>query len=281
MSMVPSGSPGSALEPAAGGGMIGVVGLEDVDASDFLMPRMNIEHTDAVFKNSLSGETFTELHAVVLGQVKGRVLWAPDIGDEDSVPLCKSYDFQTGHPGDDFPWHAAPGFDATAEKLPCASCPLKEWGSHPRDDNKPWCSEQQTFPMLLPDGDGEFTQPALITLQRSALTITKGYVSSFASAKQPMFVALTTIGLQQERRGSNRYCIPTFVKGRATDPADFGAYADRYLSIRTFLQTPRTKSDDDTTASSGGDAPAAGAPAGHTPAPPTAERYETDDEIPF
>src|SRR5690606_25228480 len=77
-------------------------GLEDVDASDLSMPRLQIVHEDAVWEDSLSNERFESLDVILLGLIKQRVLWPSEMGEESSAPLCKSYNHTQGFPGEGF-----------------------------------------------------------------------------------------------------------------------------------------------------------------------------------
>lgn len=219
-----------------------IIGLEDVDQNDLVMPRLKIIHAEGVFADNLSGEKFDSFSGVLLGVVKQRVLWAPEV-DDDAEPLCKSYDFTAGHAVPTaFPWKSS-GFDraavdATDPVLPCDACPLKDWGSHPKGDN-PWCTEQHTY-IVLVDG----VSPALVTFQKSGIKSSRAYLSSFKRAMKPLFTALTRITLTPHKRGTTAYAIPSFVRTGDTDPADWEEYATLLRSSRTFLQTPRKRDDD-------------------------------------
>lgn len=214
------------------------VGLEDIDSSDMMMPTLRLNHGDGVMEDSLSGETFDRVTAIPLGVIKNRILWPAEMGDDKAPPLCRSLNFTEGIPdGDNFPWKAA-GFDRAkfeeGENLPCANCALKEWGSHPKTET-PWCSEQWVVPMMLAGG------PALFTLQRSSLKGIRAYVTSFARARQPLFVNYVKISLNQQRRGSVKFVVPQFAKGDATDEADHRDLADAYRRVRDYVQTPRAE----------------------------------------
>ena len=41
--------------------------------------------------------------------------------------------------------------DLQVMPLPCDSCALKEWDTHPKG-GKPWCAEQITFPIMQERG---------------------------------------------------------------------------------------------------------------------------------
>ena len=145
-------------------------GLEQFGVEDAVIPRLSIVHKDGQFKDSLTNAQFTTIKVIILGLVKQRVLFHPVVDDGD-WPMCKSADHDTGFPNmsDEQPkekrfallWDKA-GFDPKdfppdengVIRLPCDSCQLKEWGTHP-DGKKPYCAEQFTLPILYdPDEDG-------------------------------------------------------------------------------------------------------------------------------
>lgn len=223
-------------------------GLEDFDMTDAVIPRLSIAHKEAQFKDSLSGEQFDKISVIILGLVKQRVLWHQEVDDDDR-PMCRSTDHNTGFPNmsDEqpkekrFPW-AKSGFNPKdyppdAEgviRLPCDSCKLKDWGSHP-DGKRPYCSEQFTLPVLYdPSGDGSWV-PAIITFQKTALKPLKAYLSSFARAKNAAFGAITEVSLDPRRRGQTDYAVPIFKKIGSTDQDDWREFAASYRTMREFL----------------------------------------------
>lgn len=232
----------------ASGGAFGVVGLEDFDESDLIMPTLKLgANQDAGYIiNNLSGEKFQKMEAVVLGVHKGRVLWAGDLTDEKQYPLCKSYDYHHGYPNmGSFPWTAsgfpAPVVGAQQEILPCGDCPLKEWNTHPKNDS-PWCAEQHNYIILQKVNDKMV--PAILTLQRTGLTPSRRYVNAFAQSKSPMFVCVTEFTLSVMRRGSVDYTVPTLRRGRDIDPQFYAEFAGQYRRIYATLQQPRIADDD-------------------------------------
>jgi hypothetical protein len=244
------------------------VGLEDFDvAEEGVIPRLSISHTDCEFTDNLSGESFDTLDVVILGLVKQRILWDLEVPEDPTGPLCKSLNFTEGLPDmEHFPLEAS-GFTTLESPLPCSSCKLKEWGSHPTRDT-PWCGEQHLLIVLM--GDAEV--PALLTVQRSALKNSRTYLSSFARSRSPLFTVRTTIELDARRRGSVNYAVPKFKKGDPTDEAKWAEYADTYAQVRSFVST-RPAVDEgevvvEVTASVTPDPAPAAAPAG-------------EDELPF
>ena len=277
-------------------------GLEDVDASDLSIPRLQIVHSEGVFKNNLTNEEFSEGEFIILGLVKQRVMW-PDEVDEGTggKPLCKSPDHKTGFANVDmslpadkrFPWATSnfPGpekFPAHGDnmvKLPCASCKFKDWNSDGKN-SKPPCSEQWTLPVQYRAAGTEAWSPALLTLQRSGLKPAKSYITSFAASKTPAFTVITRIGLNTQKRGAVTYSTPTFRKVSESDPEQWLDHSASFRQIKEFITAePRLAEEDDdagqTTESSNGDpwenteAPVEAAvtpPAQEKPAPPAAPK---------
>lgn len=258
-------------------------GLEDLDESDLTMPFILINHKEAKFKDSLSGKEFDTLEVVLLGLIKQRVLWEAEVED-NSKPLCKSYDFSIGHPTiKDFPWKTAgferPADDDAAVTLPCENCKLQEWGTHPKRD-APWCSAQHTFAMLLPTADGDWA-PALFTLQRSALKPSRNYMTGFQRDNKALYVCKTKLSLEARKRGTNDFAVPRFVEGEATEEDQWPRFSSTYRRVRNFVQTPRGREDDESGSDvPGGDTNPSTAPAGAT-APTGGPNVPDDDELPF
>lgn len=253
----------------------GLEGLEDFDQSDISMPRLQIDHTDGVFKHSQTEETFDELTVIILGLHKGRLMWPAEIGEGESKdsPLCKSPDFRHGFPQLDeslpkdkrFPWEAQSAFTkadlkplqvevlgvpmTTEPALPCEECRFRQWNTDP-SGKRPWCAEEWTLPLLYMEGEGEDAvwSPALFSVRRSGVKPTKTYLTPFVTRKTQTFTAVTKLGLDKFRRGSVRYCTPTFEKIGITDTADHPDYYESFRSAKEFLKQyplPKTDEDDD------------------------------------
>lgn len=254
MSMVPT-SPAGEIEVFDPSTMD--TGLEDFDpTTDGTIPRLNIDHKRAVFVDSLSKEEFSELDLILLTFVKGRILWDDDVQD-DATPMCKSYEFKTGIPDlKQFPWRSS-GFDEQAFAgletvvLPCDSCKLKDWGTHPKRDNAPWCGEQHTYPALqnVRDSENPLWVPVLITVQRTSLKNSKNYVQAFHRAERPLFTVVTHLSLRPQRRGQVEWVTVEFRKGEPTPSDDWVFFSRKAKQLREFVQTPRVRDDDEATAS--------------------------------
>lgn len=253
--------PASSTEVATAAPAPIVEGLEDFDTADQVMPTLKIDHDSGQLVDGLSGQSYDEIEVILLGLIKQRVLWPAEMGSGEDPPMCKSYNYTEGHPdARTFP-AAASGLAVEWPEgvvLPCESCALKDWGSHPTRDI-PWCTEQHTLPLLMQvNPEDPFSlAPAIFTIQRSGIKPSKTYLTAFARERKPLFTVKTKISLDQRKRGSVDFAVPKFVRGEATDPAVHEFCADQYRMIRDFVQTPRAEEAEPAAAS----APAASAPA--------------------
>ena len=297
--MSESAVPATVPKASAPATMAGIPeGLESIDASDLSMPIIKMVHDEALWEDSLSGEKFEEMDVILLGLIKQRVLWPAEVAEEAEAPLCRSYNFTQGVPGEKFPIKAkgdpaspleASGFDAESYNsgaLSCLSCNLKEWGSHPSRDI-PWCVEQYVFAVMITEPGEDLGSPAILTLQRSSIKPAKAYITSFVRQKKPLFTSRTTLKLNAQSRGSVKYAVPKFVKGVATDPDFHDQYAELYHHVREFVTTPRSgdvETEVTVTAAAPAPAPAAAAPAPAAPAAATAVPVVAstkEDDLPF
>lgn len=244
-------------------------GLDDIKPEDLgAPPRLTIEHHEKVFKVSGSGEEFDEANLIILGMVRQRSLWTPEIPEGESPPpMCKSPDFVNGFPEMSeelkaeyrFPWAAsgvnknllADNGPGVKPSIPCADCKLKEWGTDPKA-NRPWCGEEFTLPVLYQTDGGDWL-PALLTLKRSALKNAKTYMASFKASKTPLFAVQTKITLTQNKRGNVRYCTPNFSKGPATERDSWPEYFETFKGVRDYLKAfPQVRTDEEGAGSSDG-----------------------------
>lgn len=275
------------LAPTAPGGGLavpeGVVeGLEDIESTDLVMPRISIDHKEAKFTDNLSGQSFDKLTVVLLGLVKGRILWDESVNDGDK-PLCKSFNFNEGNPDvDRFPW-ATSKFDQAAQVadddgkivLPCVNCNLKEWGTAPQG-KAPWCAEQHTYPLLMTLGDSGALGPALFTVQRTGIKPSKAYITNFQRAKTPLYTVFTELTLRPEKRGTVDYAVPSFARTVGTEQDQWPLYAQQYRSMRDFITRPPQRDDDGPAGT-----PSGAVPVTSTAATASAAAVGEDEEVPF
>lgn len=236
----------------------GTTGLEDFGLTDAVIPRIKIAHKDGQWEDNLSGARYDTLRFIILGMVKQRILWHTEVDEGDS-PMCKSPDFQTGFPNLDapvkksFPW-AKSGFDPNSvptdpesgsKPLPCSSCALKDWGTHP-NGSTPYCAEQWTLAILFdPDGDGQTWVPAILSLQKSSIKPIRSFLTAFARTNKPAFTAICEGTLKVSTRGAVDYSTPTFKHAGSTDQENWLEYSQQYLQMRDYLmQKPRSSEED-------------------------------------
>lgn len=231
----------------------GIVGLEDVEDGDLVVPRLNISHKTGKFVNSVTGEEYDELHVIMFAQVRQRVMWDSEVDENYKSPQCKSPDFDHGFPNVDpkapaeklFPWKEG-NFDVAAGKegrydlailnetglpsLPCASCKFKEW-----ENKKTRCKEQHVYPLLYSDGNGNWA-PAILTVQGSSVKGSKAYVSGFVTLRAALYTNMTKLTLTRMSRGSVDYAVINFTRETATDVGFHGEYATQARAMRDYLR---------------------------------------------
>lgn len=269
------------------GGIGTVDGLEDIAASDLIMPVFKMDHDNFKWVDSLTNQSHDSLSVIMLGVLKQRILWPEDPGAAGDTPICRAYTLETGYPDQEKFTRklvlTSSGFSAAdVEKgtLPCASCNLKEWGMHPKG-NGPWCNEQYTTPVLVLDEEGH-TMPAIISHQRTALKPLKAWITAFQGRQKPFYTAVTSIGIVAQSKGTQEYAVPKFTLVQDSDPAMWPDYSQRWHEIKTFLMTPRTRHGDDepeTPRTSNAAAPPAPAPAPPAPAPAPAPAQTVADSV--
>lgn len=229
-------------------------GLEDMSTSDLVLPRIKIVQTEGMWQDNLSQIKRPVLRFIPLGLVKQRVLFHHNVEDND-VPMCKSSDFENGFPNPDaprqksFPWEIAglnpADFPADAEgnqKVPCAGCKLKDWGSSPIGDT-PYCSEQWTLPIYFDTSDegiGEWA-PAILTLQKSSIKPIRTFFTQFAQSNKPPFEAIAQGTLRVQQRGQVTYSIPTFTRESESPRERWLEFYEQYQDMRNFLTRPPLK----------------------------------------
>lgn len=241
-------------------------GLEDIEDEVGALPRISINHSGGVFKDTLSGEEFPEIHGVALGMIKQRVMWAPVVED-GAKPLCKSQDATIGYPNaaaekdGGFPWSDAAGLDPnTSAKdehgrmvISCESCPFAQWGTDQKTNKRvpPPCKERHTYPIIFNrDGDNSYAPPymesGIVSFQSSGISPSKKYLSAFVRNKRPLYSAIVRIKLETNKRGNVIYSVPVFSKMTDVPEEDWELYAREYQPLREYLrQAPRPGDDAD------------------------------------
>jgi len=237
-----------------------VTGLEDFGVEDLKLPRLSINHEMGGYVDSLAPElAYPVIEVIPLGLVKQRVLW-PAIMDDSTKkkPMCRSVDNSAGYPNttskdplEAFPWQAT-GWnpndfaknEAGRTTLPCSTCRLATWGSHP-DGKKTWCSQQHAIVLLYASEGNEPSMLALFTAQRSSINISKSFFGSIHRQELPAFAIRGRWGLTAQMRGKNKYYVPTMVATGRTDQGLWPMYQQNYLQVRGYVTRPPRNDDDD------------------------------------
>lgn len=241
-------------------------GLEDISPDEVAIPRITINHADGVFKDRLTGEEFPVMNGILLGMIRQRVMWHPEISENgDGRPQCKSSDAVTGYPNmegprqeDKFPWEDAKGLDPNVLPrdesgritIACATCPFAKWGDKKpgaTTSPPPRCSERHTYPIMYTTDAGQpIDRAGIFSVQRSGIKDSKTFLAGFVQAKRPVFSSYAEISLERKKRGMVNYAIAKFKKTGPVPEEDWPKYAQELAGIREFLrQPPRFNSDED------------------------------------
>lgn len=231
------------------------VGLEDFDASDFIVPRLKVLGKKALFQDSATQQEFATIDCIILALTKQRIMWRKVV-EANEKPLCKSPDFVTGFPNVNptdppqrqFPWRASVFNVADVQPDPaknghktldCGSCNFKDWTKDEYGQSvKPLCSEQYTLTLLYTADGGATWEQALLTFGGASIKPTKQYLGPFAQKRQSLFTAMTRISLNLQKRGDNEFSTPIFQKLGDTNQDDWGYYTDIALQSREMLHAP-------------------------------------------
>lgn len=200
----------------------------DIDAQK--IPVLKIDHqvaaytlNDAIVPERLLAEV------IILSGIRQRI-FSPAFGEGTGV-YCRSKDFETGHPTDQFPKElsnfpaetieraTATGSLPTTFPLDCGSCSFRTsmFGPAGRSTGgKAGCTEQLTLPMMIPNDAMEYGL-VVAHFQRSALRPTRTYLRELSP--EPTFLRFTKLHLQNVRGGSAdrtfTYSVPAYVAGRS------------------------------------------------------------------
>lgn len=232
----------------------GDFGMEDISTDELAVPRVEIVHEEGRFRDRNTQAEFERLECIILGVVKGRIMWDREM-DEGDRPRCRSNDFNNGFPqmrtdippDKQFPWDKSnfapnvfpPGPDGQV-RLPCNSCHFKEWDHNGFGQKKPPCNEVFHLAiMYLADPDTGSYSPAILSLKSSAVPAVRKYVTPFKAGKQPLFTASTEMTLSIQRKGGQngkKFSVPIFKRVGQSDPGSWPEYMGHFRAIRDYLQ---------------------------------------------
>ena len=239
-------------------------GLEDIEGEVGAVPRIGINHKGGTFKDTLSGEEFAEIVGVPLGVIKQRVMWDPDVENDNKKPWCKSNDAKTGYPNPSserdggFPWSDAKGLDPNTQPkdefgrtiIACDSCPFAEWGRHPKTGKStpPPCKERYTIPVVYNrEGtayDPPYMDSGIVAFQGASITPIKRYLTAFVRNKLPLYSAVVRLKLNMQKRGSVDYSVVEATKVAEVPRDDWEMYARDLPTLREYLTKPPRPDDD-------------------------------------
>jgi len=154
---------------------LAMAGLEEVDRSDLILPRVRViqptsklEGNPGQLHYNLTGEAVDQIHAVLLKMTKSRVCW--DKENLGADPLCASDDAKTPR---------APVYSKT-----CADCPMAQWGVESDPSTPPACRLVYNFLAADLDHDDAIF---VIGLGATSAKHAKKIVSVFMLKRQPLF----------------------------------------------------------------------------------------------
>lgn len=226
------------------------VGTEDVDATDFGIARWKINHNKGLFVNNQNDVALPELNVIVLNNVKQRVMFNPDINDEETDPWCKSNDHKDGYPGENFPWENY-AFNnpelGNAIPLPCSSCNFAQWGErNPKTGKakKPLCAELFTFTMMMLDEELEGT-PGILSLKGTSIGPAKKFMAPFVQRRQPMFIKTVRISLTEQLFQGRVFYVAKFDITGDSEPSSYPEFANIAMNAREYLTAPPRAAEDE------------------------------------
>lgn len=234
-------------------------GLEDLDPNEVAVPRLKIDHANALFKDGITGEEFAKLSGVFLGMVKQRIFWNRQV-EENAKPRCKSNDAAVGYPNmtgpnqeDMFPW-AESGLDPNAMPkdehgrvtIPCANCPFAQWGGTRQKPKPPPCNELHTYPVMFASQEGgPIDRAGIVQFKGSGIQASKGFLRGFNLAKKPLYSATAEVTLTTNKRGMVVYSTPEFRKTGEVPVDEWREYAMELSGLREFLRQPPRPADEE------------------------------------
>jgi len=198
----------------------GLDGLEDIDASDLIIPRLQIVQptsqmgaTAGTIYNVATGEEFKELEIVFLAVHKSRVRWL--INDDGTVnlkepPVCRSNDSRNGQ--------GNPGGD-------CSVCPYAMWNG----SSKPECNLKYNFLGIVM----ETRQPFLMSVGGASFKQAKLLINKCVRTKKPLYNYIIKLVPELVIGGKGKYYIyilNTVREATVEEIEEFSVYKQDFTS---------------------------------------------------
>jgi hypothetical protein len=260
----------TALEVRAAAGLPGLpeelsgfTGLEGLDASSFVIPRIKIvqptskEGTPGTLRINLTGDEFSDLPVIVVKAIQGRILWDPDLTKEKA--LCRSYDFMTPDPSIENPFSSACAKrvkNLRGQDILTPACDQAKWIG----EKKPECSETYNLLCL----QAEDFLPFWISLAGASIAPVKKYLSAIALRRSRLFQWETILATEQ-RTEPKRHYVAAFSTPRPLDADRANQVAQTIVDLQLASIDIRRTFEAEEAAAAEGNAPHPDT--GGTPAP--------------
>ena len=146
------------------------------------------------------------IDVIIISKRSERTFWEDP--DAEGPPDCQSSDGKQGHPNKE---SGASCLDIIGGA--CEGCPMNEWGSAAKGGGKA-CTEKLALLALV---EGQML-PVVIKCNTTSLKAAKKFFMRLASFSQPYYTVMTTLGLEQHKKGSNQWNTVTFTRSRVLTP---------------------------------------------------------------
>lgn len=149
-------------------------------------------------------ETTEELEGIIITKQTSRTYWHDD--DAQGRPDCQS---RGGRVGRVFKESTAPDSILNVIGGECKDCPMNQWESAKKGRGKA-CTEKLDCLMLI---EGQLL-PVLIKINTTSLKNASKYFVQLSSHMQPYYGVVTSLGLESNERGREKWNTVTFKRKR-------------------------------------------------------------------
>jgi hypothetical protein len=187
----------------------GFTGLEGIDVSAFVIPRIKLvqptskEGTAGMYRINLTGDEFTDLPIIVIKAIQARTMWDPDPKSEEV--LCRSYDFMKPDSSIIKPYSPICAKKITnlkKQEVLTVVCPQGKWRKDEKgNDVKPECAETYNLLCL----QAEDLLPFWITLAGVSIGPVRKYLSAIALRRCRLFQWETVLSSEMKTEPQKHY----------------------------------------------------------------------------
>ena len=209
---------------------LAMAGLEEVDRSDLILPRVRViqptsklEGNPGQLHYNLTGEAVDQIRAVLLKMTKSRVCW--DKENLGADPLCASDDAKT-------PRSQYAGIYAER----CADCPMAQWS----DDAPPACRLVYNFLAADLDNDGAIF---VIGLGATSVKHAKKILSVFALKRKPLFAQPVVIQSIKAESDKGKWYEVVITPNGGSRQFDWRPYAAMYQAYQAVTVEADVEND--------------------------------------